>query len=344
MSCAKWLILFSVLCMLPARSFAAEKFPAETPAIQAKLPKSGDVSDFDAKRLGEEIPADELVVQAKIPRTGEKGSHLGFGFDSLWMMSGKRLIRINPADNSVIDIDVRGGGRYRAMAFGEGAVWIPAASKNMLLEVDPITNKLIRELPAQMLSSEGSIGVGEGGVWVLTATGSGDTNLTRFNPASGAVDAVIPLPSNSAGVVVDFGAVWVTGTNNGELYRIDPTTNKITSTVKLHEWPRFIASGEGSLWIFNKSDSTVQRIDGRTAKLEATIETGLWANGADIACGGGYVWLLAHGTPVAQIDPRTNTLVRKYKGGVMGDVSAIRYGAGSLWVAGSAIYRIRPPN
>ena len=342
MSCIKWLILFSVLWMLPAKSFAAEELPADKLVIQAKIQRSGDFLGFGAKNFAaEELPADKLVIQAKIQRKGKRG-FLGFGFDSLWMMSGKRLARVNAADNSVIDIEVPGGGRYRAMAIGEGAVWVPAASKHMIFKVDPIANKLVREIPAQMLSSEGSIGAGEGGIWVITATGSGDTNLTRFNPASGAVDAIIPLPSNSAGVVVDFGAVWVTGTNKGELYRIDPTTNTITSTVELHEWPRFIASGEGSLWVLNQSDGTVQRIDGKTAELQATIETGLSGNGGEIACGGGYVWVSAPGTPVAQIDPRTNTLVRKFKGGPMGD--AIRYGAGSLWVSGSAIYRISPPD
>src|SRR5215475_13712097 len=110
MSCIKWLIVFFVLWILPANSFAAE-----------------------------ELPGDGLVIQAKIPRKGK--GFLGFGFDSLWMMNGKRLTRVNPADNSVIDIDVHGGGKYRAMAIGEGAVWVPAASKHMLLKVDPIANK-----------------------------------------------------------------------------------------------------------------------------------------------------------------------------------------------------------
>ena len=344
MSCIKWLIVFFVLWILPANSFAAEKLPRDGLVIQAEIPRSGDFLDFGAKSFAaEELPADKLVIQAKIPRKGK--GFLGFGFDSLWMMNGKRLTRVNPADNSVIDIDVHGGGKYRAMAIGEGAVWVPAASKDVVLKVDPIANKLVQEIPAQMLSIEGSIAAGEGGVWVITATESGDTNLTRFNPASGAVDAIIPLPSNSAGVVVDFGAVWVTGTNNGELYRIDPRTNTIMSTVKLHEWPRFIASGEGSIWVFNQSDGTVQRIDGKTAKLQATIETGLPGKRSDIACGGGYVWISAPGTPVSQIDPRTNTLVREFKGSLMGEeADTIRYGASSLWVSGWTVYRIRPPD
>jgi streptogramin lyase len=227
------------------------------------------------------------------------------------------------------------------MGIGEGAVWVPATTADKILKVDPTANKLVQEIPAKMLFNEGSIGVGEGGVWVLTEGGAGDSDLTRFNPTTGAIDAKIALPANSAGVVVDFGSVWVTGYGKGELYRIDPKTNSLVSTVKLHEYPRFIASGESSIWVLNQGDGTVQRVDGKTGELQATIETGLRGSGGDIVSGGGYVWITMPGTPVGQIDPKTNTFVRAFKGGGMGD--AIRYGAGSLWVSGSAIHRIEPP-
>ena len=68
----------------------------------------------------EEISADNLVVQAEIPRYGD---FLGFGFASLWMMSGGRLARVDTADNSVVDIEIEGTiGKYRGIAIGEGAV------------------------------------------------------------------------------------------------------------------------------------------------------------------------------------------------------------------------------
>ena len=146
------------------------------------------------------------------------------------------------------------------------------------------------------------------------------------------------MPALSAGVVVDFGSVWVTGYRSGELYRIDPKTNAVVSTIKLHSSPRFIATSEGSIWVLDQGDGSVQRIDGKTGELLATIETGLPGNGGDIVCGGGYVWVSMPGTPVAQIDPKANTLVRKFKGHSFGD--AIRYGAGSLWVSGATIHRI----
>ena len=127
----KSLILLSILSLMPGLSFAAE-----------------------------ELPADKLVIQAEIQRGGD---FIGFGFNSPWVMSGNLLARINAADNSVIDIDVNGRGRSQAPGIGEGAVWVPATGKKMILKVDPIANKLIQEIPAQILSNEGSIGVGEGG-------------------------------------------------------------------------------------------------------------------------------------------------------------------------------------
>ena len=191
--------------------------------------------------------------------------------------------------------------------------------------------------------SEGSIGVGEGGVWIVTMGEKFQTVLTRFNSKTGASEASIPLETGSIAAVVDFGSVWVTNNEKNELYRIDPKTNSVVSTTPLHNRPRFLASGEGAIWVLNQGDGTVQRIDGKTGAVVATIETVPgYRGGGDIVVGGGYVWVTLKGNyPVIQIDPKTNTMIRKFKGFGMGD--AIRYGAGSLWVSGSEIFRIKPP-
>jgi hypothetical protein len=104
----------------------------------------------------------EVSIEAKIEREGD---FLGFGFDSLWMMSGRKLVRINPADNSVIDIPIEGAvGRYAAMAIGDDAVWVPAVGSRTIYKVDPKTNQMVLAIPAELVDSEGSIGVSDDAV------------------------------------------------------------------------------------------------------------------------------------------------------------------------------------
>lgn len=291
----------------------------------------------------EELPVDKLEVQAKIPSGGD---FMAFGFDSLWMMSGAEvMVRVNAADNNVTKIKVPGAfGSFRGIAVGEGAVWIPDTSSKTVYKLDPGANGIALKIPVDFFGSEGSIGVGAGAVWIVALGEKLQTVLARFNSKTGAAEANIPLKRGSISAVVDFGSVWVTNSENNELYRIDPKTNSVVSTTALRDRPRFLAAGEGAIWVLNQGDGTVQRIDSVTGKVEATIDTlPGYRGGGDIITGGGHVWVTLKGNyPVVQIDPRTNSTKRQYKGFGMGD--AIRNGAGSLWVSGHNIFRIKPPN
>ena len=207
----------------------------------------------------------DIIVQAKIPKGGD---FMGFGFGSLWMMSTGSLIRVNPVDNSFIEIGIKDSfGRYRGIGVGEGAVSIPDVATDIVYKVDPNKNEVVGQIPAQMLGSEGSIGIGEGAIWVVSEI---DGTLVRFDAGSGMQEATIVLPSSGAGVVVDYGSVWVTSDQASELYQIDPKTNTIVSVLPLHRRPRFIASGENSIWVLNQGDGSVRRIDGETGKLLIT--------------------------------------------------------------------------
>ncbi|MFA1626345.1 hypothetical protein ACDY96_27480 [Rhizobium mongolense] len=305
-----------------------------------------DVAQADEPAMAHEKQV--LKVQAKILR---RGDFIAFGFGSVWMMSGNRLGRINPADTSTIDIPVEGAiGPYRGIAIGESAVWVPDIGSKTIYKVDPQANRVVMRTPADLSDSEGSIGVDAGSVWVVTMAGkkitSKDYNreLSRFSASTGVLEATLQLPARGAAAIFDRGSVWVTGFNKNELYRVDPVTNRIVATIAMRERPRFLASGEGSVWVVNQGDGTVQRIDGRSNELIATIETGAAGGGGDIAFGGGFTWVTSHEWPVIKIDAKNNRLVGKFNAPRdaegMGD--AIRYGAGSVWVSGTSLFRIDP--
>lgn len=291
-------------------------------------------------------PAEILNVEAEFQRLATDHNSIEFSFGALWATQGNRLLRIDAADNRIVEVELEGGTtRQRAVAAGEGAVWIADAGKGGIFKIDPRTNAVVALFSAPMLSSQGTIGVGEGAVWVLTAEDAEKT-MTRLNAASGAVEAKISLPAPGAGVEVAYGSVWVTNPIEGELYRVDVKTNALVSTTKLRQGPRYLTSGADSIWVLNSGDATVQRVDGRTAEVTATIAPTKGATKGDLAYGGGYVWLSSpRAGAILQIDPGSNRVIYS-------DVSraaygcmdrGIRYGSGSLWVWTDALQRITPP-
>ena len=280
-----------------------------------------------------------LIVQAEIPLSGE---FIGYGFGSVWMMNGHHLARLDPKDNSFVEVKLNGyGGPERGIAVGEGAIWIPDVHTDIVYKIDPASNSVVKEIPVQMLSGEGSIGVGEGSIWIVSEEKE-DRTLVRFNAQTGEVEAKILLPSRGAGVVVDYGAVWVAGNTANELYRIDPKLNAVAAIIPTHERPYYLTSGENSIWVLNQGDRSVQRVDGHTGQMIATIELGASDSPWDLTFGGGFVWVTAPNAPLVQIDPKTNQLGGKFRMPMNLNWNAVRYAAGSLWVSSAYLYRVQP--
>lgn len=293
----------------------------------------------------------ELTIKETIPRAGFS---MAFGFDSLWMMSDGRLLRVNASNGALTDIEIPISeltasimeiDKYRAIAVGEGAVWVPDMGSSTIYKIDPNANKVVMEIPTDIFGGEGSIGVGHGSVWVITFE-SRNKSVTRYNAVTGAQEATVALPRPAKEIIVDHGSVWVTAARRGILYRIDPDTNAIAATIAVSDAPRYLASGEGSIWIIDMEAGVVQRIDGRTGKLAATIEVGPLAIDSDggIVTGGGYVWVITRRSTITRIDPRTNATAGAFRGKTAEPMGRrIGYGAGSLWVSGGKIFRIEPP-
>ena len=278
-----------------------------------------------------EVADKPLVIDAKIPRSGY---YMRCGFDSVWMMAGAKLVRINPADNSFTDTMLKGiQGGFRGIAMGEGAVWVPDIGTDTIHKFDPASSEVKLSIPAAMGDYEGSIGVGEGSVWVAEKQ-----LLTRFNAASGAEEAKIDLPGDGAGVLVAFGSVWVTSPHKNALYRIDPKANAVTQTTALEPRPRYLTSDSDSVWIFNQG-GFVQSVDGKTGEVTATIATGPMGGGGDIDVGGGFVWLASHNFQLMQIDPKSRSIVAKFHNDEVGD--GLCFGGGAVWISGDAIYRVK---
>jgi len=290
----------------------------------------------DAKAF-EELSVDMLPVQVRVHRLIHG---MEFGLGSLWTFGYFGFTRIETASNKVTDFLVHEISSPHGIAIGEGALWISDTQNKAIFKIDPKVYSILLRIRAPMLSTEGSIGISQGAVWAITAEDF-DRTLTRFNSHSGQVEARISLPSSGSIVIVAYGSVWVMGFSN-ELYMIDPQRNTIARIIKLHGSPQDMTAGEDSIWVLDRGASSVERIDAKSGQCLASIEIGLPSGPAYIAIGGGYAWVSEPGFPLTQIEAKTNTLLRKFVGG-HGIGGRIRYGAGSLWIAGGRITRLQPP-
>ena len=65
--------------------------------------------------------------------------------------------------------------------------------------------------------------------------------------------------------------------------------------------------------MLNQGDGTVSRIDTASNEVVATIDAGVPGRGGDISVGQGFVWVTLISIPLTQINPTTNSVVRRWE-------------------------------
>ena len=137
------------------------------------------------------------------------------------------------------------------------------------------------------------------------------------------------------------GAVWVADAG-GTVQRFDAATGEATGEPEPVPAPGGIAVGEGAVWVTSQSGGTVTALDPATGRRQGRpIEVG--PRPADVAVGGGAVWV-ANGAQLDGTISRVDPSSRKADApidvvGDEGQVFALTYGEGAVWVAGSTEMR-----
>jgi virginiamycin B lyase len=297
-------------------------------ALAAGPPAHGAASLAARQHAMAELP---IVARIRVP-VGP--GWLATGFGSVWLSKSEShaVLRIDPATNRLVATIPVGSDPELGIGIGFGAVWIADPKDHSLTQIDPKTNRVVRTLAVDLAGeTEGSIGVGEGGIWLLTNRQGADSGtLSRVDPVSGQVTADIPVRPQSHAALVAFHAVWVTCTGAGTVSRIDPRTNAVVAEIPVHSSPRFLAAGAGSVWVLHQGDGTLARIDPATNRVSAVVAVGVPGDGGDLVVAANSVWVGGEGVPLSQIDPRTNRLVRQFVGGEKDDT--LRVGFGYAWV------------
>jgi streptogramin lyase len=267
------------------------------------------------------------------------------GFGSIWLGNGRAIERIDPKTNKPAGSVASGTQPCEGVTTGFGSVWTVDCKSRKVVRVDPATGKVTARvaIPDSVPEGEGTITADSTAVWVpITQENGIDGGLARIDPKTNTVAATVALPYDSSGAAAGFGAVWVTSAAKSTVDRVDPKTGAVTARVKVRTQPRFIAAGEGGVWSLNQGDGSVSHIDPASGRVVATIPAKVPGSGGCIVTGSGRVWVTMPGTPLIEIDARTNRILGRWTG-VGGD--CITTGFGSVWLVNhdlKNVWRIRP--
>jgi hypothetical protein len=238
------------------------------------------------------------------------------------------------------------------VAVAPSGVWVTNFWDLTVSRIDPATNTVLQTIKVGTSTLAGPVfeglfpmGVasGEGSVWVTLLGFRFDASVdppfqptagsvVRLDPATGNVQATIPIGRGPLDIEVTAGAVWVPLAADGMIVRIDPATNTSVTSIPVPD-PTSVAIGLGAVWVACYC-GTISRIDPATNAIVTSINT--QTTGAGIAIGAGSVWATHPGQEgqangsVSRINPATNAVVANVIVGE--DAGSIAFAGGSVWV------------
>jgi virginiamycin B lyase len=290
-----------------------------------------------------DVPPDVVTAGAtRIDITGEP-DWVAVAGGSAWVAVRGGVRRIDGSTGEPDGLVPVPGVICLAMDVGFDSLWAGSCDRHLLARIDPVAGSLdtpFIDLPVTALQEEGSVGVGEGGVWLVST----DHELLFVNRITNRVDGRWPLPEGAAAVRAGLGAVWVTVSAAGELLRIDPADPRSVRSIEVGGGPRFLAIGEEAVWVMNQADGSVSRVDAGGSVVATVKVSETPIRGGDIAVGGGIVWVRIEQDLVVGIDPVTNEVRHRY-GPPSGSGSVATDGQ-VLWVTAhdtSSLWRLPLP-
>lgn len=200
----------------------------------------------------------------------------------------------------------------------------------------PAGGTLVATVP---VSTPRDVESGFGSIWV--ANGPSRT-VTRIDPSTDTVLAVVAVPNPASVIAAGAGAIWLTSFPGDSLTRIDPNANTATGTISLAPsggiGPVGITVYDGYVWVANHQGNptgSVAKIDPATMSVVDVIPVGSqsFAGPNWLAAGAGSIWTdVPNINAVVRIDPTTDAVIATIPDkGVCGALAASDT---AVWVAG----------
>lgn len=237
-------------------------------------------------------------------------------------------------------------GGVKTMAVDGDIIWVMEALPRTLNQISA-ANGLIEVKYTIDAYVEGVV-VGGGYVWLISYDNGGE--VLRFDPASGTVDANIPIGGPPAHSARWFGGILWVSNEQGDLHQISRAGEIVsTSTGELK------GEGLGYLWVNDPATGLISSLaaDGTRGEIVIPTASGLVTSDGwgvrSVTEAGGSLWLMdgnyPWGTNLSIFDPESGEL-RSFGGLTFGLLSMTEFD-GALWLTSHTdhlLMRVDPEN
>ena len=249
-------------------------------------------------------------------------------FGSMWLPGGSGpLYRIDIQSNHLTAIPIgdvtkvpsrlRAAARVpNAVTAGFGSVWAARLDNQSLVRIDPVTNKVIGDIP--LPAEPYQVCEGSSSIWV---TALDDAALIRIDPVTNSVAGTWRLGS-LAGCAEANGSLWLAYYGGHQVIKFDIASGRVVATAELPGLPVHVAVTSNYVWVEEKNPVVVQQIGPADLAIRATVPGTGDAFGA-IFYSGQALWV---GTQ--RIDPDT---ARYSNLAWLGNQLIAAVGSGWLW-------------
>jgi hypothetical protein len=213
-----------------------------------------------------------------------------------------------------------------------GAIWVQSGHRKALWKVSPSGRVLQRipgvsRVPPVYFSGVGggglrTVGAGFGSIWSLIGR-----RVLRIDPATGDVQAVVPVGGDATCLAVGAGAVWIANAR-GRLIRIDPVTGAVSRSRGEGATPAAIAAGARHVWWLNVSEAaSISVFDSEGRRIVRDIQEPLRAF---VVVARHLVWSAGRDGRIAQLRSGSGRFSRRRS--VADKIMGISSGRGVVWI------------
>jgi streptogramin lyase len=151
------------------------------------------------------------------------------------------------------------------LASGHGSIWVGIPNASTVVRIDPVTNVIQASIPIPSRATPcGGIAIEDTADWIPSCDAS--NWLTRIDPTSSAVTAIIDMGGRGFLPLIVDGSTWISvdrGADPASIIRIDPATNQFDRVLSPDDGFRGggdMVVADGSLWVLDGASNRVLRL------------------------------------------------------------------------------------